>query len=45
VTVTFHDIEGGTRIAIHQSLAPRRDRALLGSLDRLAVLLRTGALG
>jgi uncharacterized protein YndB with AHSA1/START domain len=40
VTVTFREIEGATRIAIHQTVAPRRERVLLGGLDRLAVLLR-----
>ncbi len=45
VTITFHDHPDGTRLAIVQELAPRRDLGLRGSLDRLAVLLRTGALG
>ncbi len=39
VTVTFHEIEGGTRLAIQQDLAPRPERALLGRLDRLAAVL------
>ncbi len=43
VTVTFRETEGAPRIAIHQTLPPRRDGVLLGGLDRLAVLLRAGA--
>lgn len=43
VTVTFHEVAEGTRLAIHQELPAPHDHVLLGSLDRLAILLRSGA--
>lgn len=45
VTVTFCEIERATRITIHQTAAPQRGLVMLGGLDRLAVLIRAGAIG
>lgn len=42
VTVTFTELDGGTRLTIQQAVVPAYERMMMGRFDRLAVLLRAG---